>query len=77
MPCDPEVYEKRLDPRSDAVLVLASDGLWCVTSNEKACRLALAEPDARSAARALVTHALEHGSPDNVTCLVVRFVQTK
>jgi serine/threonine protein phosphatase PrpC len=73
VPCEPEVYEKSLDPRSDAVLIIASDGLWCVVSNDGAVKLALAASDARAAAKSLVAHALKHGSPDNVTCLVVRF----
>lgn len=92
---EPEVM---LIPRAkeDECLVLASDGLWDVMTNEEACDLArrriltwhkkngtgltseasdratgLTDPAAQAAAEYLSKRALQKGSRDNITVIVV------
>ncbi|KAE8667068.1 Protein phosphatase 2C 16 [Hibiscus syriacus] len=88
---DPEVM---FIPRAkeDECLILASDGLWDVMSNEEACDLArrrilqwhkkngatlasergeTIDPAAQSAAEYLSNRALQKGSKDNITVLVI------
>jgi serine/threonine protein phosphatase PrpC len=67
---EPEVVELQLAPDHDAVLVVASDGLWDVASElevEGICRCR--EPDA--AARRLIDLVASRDGPDNVTAVVV------
>ncbi|KAK8550399.1 hypothetical protein V6N12_039110 [Hibiscus sabdariffa] len=88
---DPEVmFIPRV--KEDECLILASDGLWDVMSNEEACDLArrrilqwhkkngatlasergeTIDPAAQSAAEYLSNRALQKGSKDNITVLVV------
>jgi serine/threonine protein phosphatase PrpC len=54
-------------------LVLSSDGLHGVLSADAIKQILDKEPDVEKAARALVQTALERGSRDNVTALVVRY----
>jgi len=79
---EPEVCMLDRSP-DDEVLILASDGLWDVLSNQEAADMALhtlhateasgvvGVAAARKAASALTKAALERGTRDNVTCLVV------
>jgi serine/threonine protein phosphatase PrpC len=76
VPCEPEVQERQIDPAQDELLILATDGLWDVLSNEDACKVALAEDSALAAARQLVDHAFKKGSSDNITALVIRLGAT-
>jgi protein phosphatase 1L len=58
------------------LLVLASDGVWDVLSNDTAASVAAgaagAAGDAAAAARALAGEALRRGTADNVSVIVVR-----
>ncbi len=78
----PQVY--RVSRREgDQLLILASDGLWDVMKCQEACDIALTTLDEHTAkgrsvgtcirkiANALTTSAMERGSRDNVTVLVV------
>ncbi len=79
---EPEVTAVARDP-ADELLVLASDGLWDVMGNQEACTLArrcLArarsrgssrQNAARVAATVLTRAAVDRGSRDNVTVVVV------
>lgn len=72
--CTPEV-QTRLLALDDALLILGSDGLWDVTSNEKACQTAMALIDSQEPekiAQSLVMNAYDAGSTDNITALVVK-----
>lgn len=72
---------------SDELLVMASDGLWDVISNQEACALAKKcllrarqrgssrENAARVAATVLTRAAVDRGSRDNVTVLVIDLMQ--
>lgn len=76
---EPDVLQTRFDPATDEFLILASDGLWDVLTNQEAVDMLRARacgcptsPDAASAAvRALVNWAIARGSADNVTATVL------
>jgi serine/threonine protein phosphatase PrpC len=53
-----------------STLILASDGLWDVLSNEQAVAIALQHSNAETAAKALVIAAFRAGSVDNITAVV-------
>ncbi|KAI4344549.1 hypothetical protein L6164_011763 [Bauhinia variegata] len=90
---DPEVKFIRRE-KNDECLVLASDGLWDVMTNEEACEIARkrillwhkkygndvnvaaqrhdgVDPAAQSAAEYLSNFALQRGSKDNISVIVV------
>lgn len=79
--------------KEDECLILASDGLWDVMSNEEACEIARKrilvwhkkngatslplergggiDPAAQAAAESLSNRALQKGSKDNITVIVI------
>lgn len=68
----PDVRDEQLT-RDDDCLILASDGLWDVVSNQDAVALVAAVPDAARAAHRLVEEAFQRGSSDNISCVVLKF----
>ncbi|KAJ6865734.1 protein phosphatase 2C 58 [Populus alba x Populus x berolinensis] len=54
-------------------LVLASDGIWKVMSNQEAVDCIKHIKDSHSAAKNLVEQALSRKSKDDISCIVVRF----
>lgn len=56
----------------DHFLILACDGLWDIIEDQDACELIKDIDDPNEAAKLLVKYALEHGTTDNVTVMVVR-----
>ncbi|AET40049.1 type 2C protein phosphatase PTC1 Ecym_5287 [Eremothecium cymbalariae DBVPG len=58
---------------SDQFLIIACDGLWDVVDDQEACEMIKDVEDANEAARLLVRYALENGTTDNVTVMVVFF----
>src|SRR5262245_28897565 len=60
-------------PRAGDRLVLASDGLSGFISHEDLCQGATTHPDPQEWADYLVKLALDRGSRDNVTCVVLAF----
>ncbi|MFN4259912.1 MAG: PP2C family protein-serine/threonine phosphatase [Gemmataceae bacterium] len=62
-------------PAAGDRLLLASDGLTNHVSDEDLCQGIQQYPDPQSLADHLVNLALERGSRDNVTCVVVAFEQ--
>lgn len=73
---EPEIQEAVIDDDVE-FLVLASDGLWDVVTNEDAISLVKSIEDPEVAARKLTETAYAKGSADNITCLVVRFHKGK
>lgn len=69
-----DVDELSVDLRSGDVLLLCSDGLSGPVPAELIARL-LRIPDVHGATRALIRAARKRGGPDNITALVVRFVE--
>ncbi|KAL9672729.1 hypothetical protein QQ045_028981 [Rhodiola kirilowii] len=73
---EPEIQDIQIDQDVE-LLVVASDGLWDVVSNEDAIALAESEEEPEVAARKLTEAAFARGSCDNITCIVVRFHHNK
>ncbi|KAJ0246276.1 protein phosphatase 2C 76 [Hirschfeldia incana] len=73
---EPEIQDIEIDHEAE-FLVLASDGLWDVVTNEDAVSLAQSEPEPVAAARKLTDTAFTRGSADNITCIVVKFHHAK
>ncbi|XP_069153360.1 probable protein phosphatase 2C 45 isoform X1 [Solanum lycopersicum] len=71
---DPEIQEEEID--GVQFLIVASDGLWNVLSNEEAVTIVQDIKDAEAASRKLIEEAYSRGSSDNITCVVVRFEST-
>ncbi|GAQ82850.1 protein phosphatase 2C [Klebsormidium nitens] len=69
---DPFVRELQLTSE-DAFMVLATDGLWDVISNEGAVEVAEQGGDAQTAAQMLMEEAMMRRARDDVACLVVYF----
>ncbi|XP_044334642.1 probable protein phosphatase 2C 45 isoform X1 [Triticum aestivum] len=69
---DPEIREEIVD-ESLEFLILASDGLWDVVSNEEAVDMTRSIQDPEEAAKRLLQEAYKRESSDNITCVVVRF----
>lgn len=67
----PDVREEQLSPRDDCV-ILASDGVWDVISNQEAVTLVQGIPDAQRAVRRLVEEAYSRGSLDNISAVILK-----
>ncbi|CAL5024955.1 unnamed protein product [Urochloa decumbens] len=70
---DPEIREEVVNDTLE-FLILASDGLWDVVSNEEAVALTRSIQDPEEAAKKLLQEAYKRESSDNITCVVVRFL---
>ncbi|CAL8988318.1 unnamed protein product [Prunus brigantina] len=68
---DPDVRSSDVGSETD-VLILASDGLWKVMSNQEAVDIARKTKDPHKAAKQLVAEALNRDSKDDISCIVVR-----
>ncbi|KAK9099881.1 hypothetical protein Scep_023311 [Stephania cephalantha] len=73
---DPEIKEEVIDSSLE-FLILASDGLWDVVTNEEAVSMIKPIEDPEQAAKRLMQEAYERGSADNITCVVVRFLSNQ
>lgn len=69
---DPDILDITIDVNCD-ILILASDGLWKVMSNQEAIDIARKIRDPQKAAEQLTTAALNKDSKDDISCVVVRF----
>ncbi|KAJ9561410.1 hypothetical protein OSB04_006570 [Centaurea solstitialis] len=69
---DPDVTNADIDAATE-ILILASDGLWKVMSNQDAVDLAIKIKDPQKAAKELAVEALNRESKDDISCIVVRF----
>jgi protein phosphatase 1L len=57
--------------RKDDLAIIACDGIWDVLTSDEAVALALRAREAKEAARLLQTTAVERGSTDNITVIVL------
>ncbi|KAL2937292.1 putative protein phosphatase 2C 10 [Bienertia sinuspersici] len=69
---DPDIKTADISPDTD-LMILASDGLWKVMSNQEAVDMAKRIKDPLKAAKQLATEALNRDSKDDISCIVVRF----
>ncbi|KPI93947.1 Protein phosphatase 1L [Papilio xuthus] len=75
---DPDILTFNLDDHKPMFLVLASDGLWDTFTNEEAIKFIkerIDEPD--FGAKSLTLQAYYRGSVDNITVLIINFLQNK
>ncbi|XP_073051855.1 probable protein phosphatase 2C 59 isoform X1 [Primulina eburnea] len=70
---DPEIQEQKVDDTLE-FLILASDGLWDVVTNEEAVSMTKPIQEPEEAAKRLMQEAYQRGSADNITIVVVRFL---
>ncbi|KAG9128953.1 hypothetical protein Leryth_014729 [Lithospermum erythrorhizon] len=73
---DPEIQEEKVDDSLE-FLILASDGLWDVVTNDEAVSMVTPIQDSEDAAKRLLQEAYQRGSADNITVVVVRFLSPK
>ncbi|KAK4255829.1 hypothetical protein QN277_008774 [Acacia crassicarpa] len=69
---EPDVTEEIIDEDAEFV-ILASDGLWKVMTNQEAVDTIKNVKDARSAAKLLTEEALQRKSSDDISCIVLKF----
>jgi PPM family protein phosphatase len=67
----PHVPEHPVALEEGDILLLCTDGLWGLVGDPDLARVVQSNPPAE-ACQQLVTMALEHGGPDNITVLVLR-----
>ena len=58
---------------SDKYLVIASDGVWDVLEDQDAINYCKDEFNSKEIAQAIVKAALDKGSKDNTSCMIVKF----
>jgi len=75
VPATPHVITRLLVPE-DELIILASDGLWDVIANEEAVTIARAISNPRDAALRLTDEAIDRGTADNISCVVIRLNPT-
>lgn len=68
----PDVTMYDLGP-TDEYVIMATDGLWDVVTNQEAVNMIKETKDAEKAAKRLTDEAFSRGSNDNITCVVLRF----
>jgi protein phosphatase len=62
-------------PRAGDCVVLCSDGLCGPITDEKILSIVTSSPDLPQATHRLIDAANENGGPDNITCVVARWIQ--
>ncbi|KAJ0884456.1 putative protein-serine/threonine phosphatase [Helianthus annuus] len=69
---EPDVYMEMIDDDTEFI-ILASDGVWKVMSNQEAVDCIKNMKDAKAAAKRLTEEALAKKSSDDISCIVVSF----
>ncbi|XP_027093437.1 probable protein phosphatase 2C 9 [Coffea eugenioides] len=69
---DPDILDMNVDVNCD-ILILGSDGIWKVMTNQEAVDIARRPKDPQKAAEQLTAEALNRDSKDDISCVVVRF----
>jgi protein phosphatase len=62
-------------PRAGDAMVLCSDGLCGPVTDEKMLEIVLGAPDLPTASHRLIENANENGGPDNITCVIARWIE--
>ncbi|CAN0911590.1 Probable protein phosphatase 2C 28 [Linum grandiflorum] len=68
---DPDLKIVRVDPSASDLIILASDGIWKVMSNQDAYECIKHVEDPTRASKTLIAQALAKGSQDDISCIVV------
>jgi serine/threonine protein phosphatase PrpC len=66
----PDIIKHEIND-TDELLIMACDGLWDVIGDQLAVNLIRDETDMQTAAEKLRNYALDHGSTDNISVLVI------
>jgi PPM family protein phosphatase len=69
-----DIYRKRLLP--DSYMLLCSDGLWNMVSNEEILEIVQSVPTPQEACEKLVALANTHGGTDNISVILIRVPST-
>ncbi|KAL0444296.1 UNVERIFIED_CONTAM: putative protein phosphatase 2C 58 [Sesamum latifolium] len=69
---EPDIAVEIIDDDVEFI-ILASDGLWKVMSNQEAVDSIRSIKDSHSAAKRLIDEAISRKSKDDISCIVVRF----
>ncbi len=72
---EPDIFTGNLEPGD--ILLLTSDGLTRYADANKIASLILASENLTTACQALIDEAKNHGAVDNVTCLLVQFLEAE
>ncbi|KAK7312823.1 hypothetical protein VNO77_36985 [Canavalia gladiata] len=70
---EPDVIVEEVDQQHTEFLILASDGIWKVMSNQEAVDSIREIKDAQAAAKHLIEEAVSKKSKDDISCIVVKF----
>lgn len=65
--------KKHVLRKSDKFLLIASDGVWDSMEDQEAVNYCQEDTSAKMIAQAIVKGAIDKGSKDNTSCLVVKF----
>ena len=63
------------DPRVGDLMLLCTDGLCGPVSDDQILEIIQTTPDLAAAASRLVAAANERGGPDNITCVIARWIE--
>lgn len=69
---EPDIFTGEVEPGD--ILLLTTDGLTRYADSKAIAGLILASPNLAAACQALIDTAKQHGAVDNVTCLLVQFL---
>lgn len=69
--CTPHIY-KHIVSEKDKFIVLCSDGVWDVLTDDEVYSLSLKIKNADEFSSLIVNTALERGSRDNISCIVIK-----
>ena len=61
-------------PRADDVVLLCTDGLSGPVTDDEMVAIVQSAPDLKSGVRRLIDRANENGGPDNITCILARWI---
>ncbi len=65
--------KKQILKSADKYLVVASDGVWDVLEDQDAVNFCKDEFNCKEIAQAIAKSAIDKGSKDNISCLVLKF----
>lgn len=65
--------KKHILRSSDKYLIVASDGVWDSLEDQDAVNFCKDEFNSKEIAQAIVKSAIEKGSKDNTSCLILKF----
>ncbi|XP_054811287.1 probable protein phosphatase 2C 58 isoform X2 [Prosopis cineraria] len=69
---EPDVVVETVEEDTE-FLILASDGIWKVMTNQEAVNCIRKAKDAQAAAKRLIEEAVARNSKDDISCIIVKF----